>query len=226
MLQPSSHARVRLALRAAGLSVALLAGVAAAVIVGTAAASSFTLRVTKNVHVTNTPTKAFRAVAVDKHEAVAVGPSGFPVYTFQGEFVRGAMRHLICQKTSSAATNCWAFWPPVSPSSATNLTKQSGIKGKLATFRNHGTLQLTLNGQPLYYFAPDIQSGNKHMATGDELKTFGSIWHVVVAHVSGGSGQNTTTTTTTTTTTPSYGTSTNPYGTPTSVSYPTTTPGY
>jgi predicted lipoprotein with Yx(FWY)xxD motif len=224
MLQPSSHARARLALRAAGLSVALLAGVAAAVIVGTAAASSFTLRVTKNVHVTNTPTMAFRAVAVNKHEAVAVGPSGFPVYTFQGEFVRGATRHLICRKTSSAATNCWAFWPPVSPSSAANLTKQSGIKGKLATFRNHGTLQLTLNGQPLYYFAPDIQSGNKHMATGDELKTFGSIWHVVVAHVSGGSGQSTTTTTTTTT--PGYGTSTNPYGTPTSVTYPTTTPGY
>ena len=41
--------------------------------------------------------------------------------------------------------------------------------------------QLTLNGQPLYYFTPDIQAKNKHQATGDELKTFGSIWHVVKA---------------------------------------------
>ena len=35
------------------------------------------------------------------------------------------------------------------------------------------------NGKPLYYFTPDIQAGNKKMATGDELKTFGSIWHIV-----------------------------------------------
>jgi len=41
--------------------------------------------------------------------------------------------------------------------------------------------QLTLNGQPLYYFTPDITSKNKHEATGDELKTFGSIWHIVKA---------------------------------------------
>jgi hypothetical protein len=32
------------------------------------------------------------------------------------------------------------------------------------------------------YFTADIQTGNKHLATGDELKTFGSIWHVVKAH--------------------------------------------
>jgi predicted lipoprotein with Yx(FWY)xxD motif len=40
-------------------------------------------------------------------------------------------------------------------------------------------LQLTLGGKPLYYFTPDIQAGNKKRATGDELKTFGSIWHIV-----------------------------------------------
>jgi hypothetical protein len=38
---------------------------------------------------------------------------------------------------------------------------------------------VTLGGKPLYYFTPDIQSGNKKQATGDELKTFGSIWHIV-----------------------------------------------
>jgi hypothetical protein len=36
------------------------------------------------VHVTNTPTKKFRAKPVDTTESVAVGPSGYPVYTFQG----------------------------------------------------------------------------------------------------------------------------------------------
>jgi predicted lipoprotein with Yx(FWY)xxD motif len=161
-------------------AVALLAGVAAVAALALAAvavAKSFTLRVTKNVHVTNVPTAMFAVKPVNTHEAVAVGPSGYPVYTFQGE----TTHHIICKKTSSSATNCWGFWPPVSPSGSGAVSKQSGIGGKLGTFKNHGTTQLTLNGQPLYYFTPDIMSHNKHQATGDELKTFGSIWHIVKA---------------------------------------------
>ena len=46
---------------------------------------------------------------------------------------------------------------------------------------NHGLFQVTLGGKPLYYFTPDIMAHNKKMATGDELKTFGSIWHIVTA---------------------------------------------
>ncbi len=161
-------------------SIAALGGAAAIIVIalaGMAVAKSFTLRVAKNVHVTNTPTMAFRVKAVNTHEAVAVGPSGFAVYTFQGE----TTHHIICQKTTNAKTNCWAFWPPVSPSSGGAVSKQSGISGKLGTFKNHGVTQLTLNGQPLYYFTPDIKAKNKHQALGDELKTFGSIWHIVKA---------------------------------------------
>jgi hypothetical protein len=33
--------------------------------------------------------------------------------------------------------------------------------------------------QPLYYFTPDLASKDTTLATGDEIKTFGSIWHVV-----------------------------------------------
>jgi predicted lipoprotein with Yx(FWY)xxD motif len=156
-------------------SVLLITAFALAGFAAIAVARSFTLSVSKNVHVTNTPTKAFRVKAVDVRESVAAGPSGFPVYTFQNE----TTHHLICKKTSSAATNCWAFWPPVSVSSAKGLSAQNGIKGKLGTFKNHGVLQVTLGGQPLYYFTPDLQSHNKKQATGDELKTFGSIWHIV-----------------------------------------------
>ena len=155
--------------------VAALAALALAGFAAVALAKSFTLRVAKNVHVTNTPTKPFRVRAVNVHEAVAVGPAGYAVYTFQGE----TTHHIICKKTSSMSTNCWAFWPPVSVKSAKGLRAQPGIKGKLGTFRNHGTRQLTLGGRPLYYFTPDIASGNKRQATGDELKTFGSIWHIV-----------------------------------------------
>ena len=186
-------------------SSAVAIGAAAIVVIALAAmanAKSFTLKVAKNVHVTNTPTKAFRVKAVDTHEAVAVGPSGYAVYTFQGE----TTHHIICKKTNSKKTNCWAFWPPVSPSSSGAVSKASGIRGKLGTFKNHGVTQLTLNGQPLYYFTPDIQAKNKHQALGDQLGTFGSIWHIVKAK--GASSQSSSSPGQTTSST---GTSTNPY---------------
>ena len=164
------------AVRGTRLTAALvIAGLVVVAVAGLAVAKSFTLKVSKNVHVTNTPTKAFAVKAVNTHESIAVGPTGYAVYTFQGE----TTHHLICKKTTSASTNCWAFWPPVSVKSGKGLTAQKGIKGKLGSFMNHGTRQLTLGGKPLYYFTPDIMGGNKKQATGDELKTFGSIWHIV-----------------------------------------------
>ena len=187
--------------RSVALLVAGIAGVAVLAVAALAIARSFTLKVAKNVHVTNTPTAQFAVKPVDTHEAVAVGPSGYAVYTFQGE----TTRHIICKKTTSAKTNCWAFWPPVSPSGSGALSKQSGIRGKLGTFKNHGVTQLTLNGQPLYYFTPDIMGHNKRQAVGDELKTFGSIWHIVKAAGSQGAsapGTSTGTMSTNTTTNP------------------------
>ena len=163
--------------RSAATLIAGAAVVAMLAVAAVAIANSFTLKVSKNVHVTNVPTAMFAVKPVNTHEAVAIGPSGYPVYTFQGE----TTHHIICKKTSSASTNCWAFWPPVTVSSPGSATKASGIKGKIGTFRNHGMNQVTLNGQPVYYFTPDLMSHNKHQATGDELKTFGSIWHVVSA---------------------------------------------
>lgn len=191
------------------IAVTLTLASGAAAFAAMASASSFTLRVEKSVHVTNNPTKAFRVKAVDRHEAVAVGPSGFAVYTFQGE----TTHHLICHKTTSASTNCWAFWPPVSPAGGKSISKPSAIKGKLGVFRNHGVRQLTLNGAPLYYFTPDLQSHNRRRATGDELKTFGSIWHVVTAGTAASRGSATPApmTTTPTTTTPTTTTTTTPY---------------
>jgi predicted lipoprotein with Yx(FWY)xxD motif len=185
MTRSTTPGRERRTLRAATLAIAGLAGGAAALAAGMAWAGTFTLSVTKNVHVTNDPTAAFRVTPVNTHESVAVGPTGFAVYMFQGE----TTHHLLCKKTTNAATNCWGFWPPVSPRSANHLTEQTGIRGKLGTFHNHGTLQLTLSGRPLYYFRLDLQSHNKHQAIGDELMTFGSTWHVVTADAPAGQAQ-------------------------------------
>ena len=186
--------------RSLALLLACAAGVALLAVAALAVAKSFTLKVAKNVHVTNTPTAQFAVKPVDTHEAVAIGPLGWPVYTFQGE----TTHHIICKKTASKATNCWGFWPPVTPKGGGAVSKQSGISGTLGTFKNHGVTQLTLHGQPLYYFQPDI--GHKGEAFGDELKTFGSIWHIVKAaggQSAAGSGSGTGTMST--------GTTTNPY---------------
>jgi predicted lipoprotein with Yx(FWY)xxD motif len=172
-----------------------------------AANHSFTLTVSNGVHDTNARFAQFAVKKVDLRENIAVGPIGFAVYTFQGE----TTHHIICKKSSNPASNCWAFWPPVSVTSAKGLTKQAGIRGKLGTFHNQGTLQLTLNGRPLYYFTPDIQSRNKRVATSDETKTFGSIWHIVKAAAPATSRPKSTNTTTTSTMPTTSTTSTNPY---------------
>src|SRR5689334_1246809 len=92
----AAHAR-----KGARLTAALVvAGLAVVAVAGLAVAKSFTLKVSRNVHVTNNPTKSFRVKAVNVHESVAVGPSGYAVYTFQGE----TTHHLICKKTNSAST--------------------------------------------------------------------------------------------------------------------------
>ena len=205
MSHPTGHRRARRLPRAPIALTVGLAGFALASLAAVAAASSFTLKVEKNAHDTNAAFKSFAVRSVNKTVPIAVGPAGFAVYTFQGE----TTHHIICKKTNSSATNCWGFWPPVSVNSAKGVKAQTGIKGKLGTFHNHGLLQLTLNGQPLYYFSPDLMSHHKGTAQGDELKTFGSIWHLVTAGPATASGK--TTTTTQTTTTPSS--PTNPYPT-------------
>ena len=208
MSHPSGSGRARRLSRAAIVLVAGFAGFALAAIGGIAVASSFTLKVEKHAHDNNSGFKAFAVRAVNKTEPIAVGPAGYAVYVFQGE----TAHHIICLKTNNSATNCWGFWPPVSVKSAKGISAQTGIKGKLGTFRNHGMLQLTLNNQPLYYFSPDLKSGHKGTAQGDELKTFGSIWHLVAAGPATAAGKTTSTTTTTT----------NPY--PTTTTTTTTSP--
>lgn len=159
-----------------------VAAVAALAVAGTAigrrsAQPHFTLGVANHVRDSNAKFAQFAVKRVDVRENVAVGPNGFAVYTFQGE----TTHHLICKPSSQPANNCWSFWPPVTVPSSHGLRKQPGINGRLGTFHNHGNLQLTLNGRPLYYFTPDIQSHNRHVATSDETRTFGSIWHIVTA---------------------------------------------
>jgi predicted lipoprotein with Yx(FWY)xxD motif len=62
---------------------------------------------------------------------------------------------------SNCAGNCIGNWPPYTVAAGTVLTKGTGVTGTIATItRTDGTLQVTYNGKPLYFFIKDLKPGN------------------------------------------------------------------
>lgn len=178
MLRHVKHLAVRR--RNLAFPIAAVAGVATAALVGGALASTFTLQVARNASVTN-------VAGMTSTENVVVNTRGHALYDLSGD----SPKHPKCTK----ADGCFQFWPPVTVSSKKKLSRAPGVKGKLGVWRRNGFLQVTLGGHPLYTFAEDHQ---KHMATGEGLKSFGGTWHVIKASHAPTAPVSTTTTTTTT----------------------------
>jgi predicted lipoprotein with Yx(FWY)xxD motif len=149
----------------AGAVVAAMLAVAAVAI-----AKTFTLNVAKNATVTNMTTM------VTKHENIGVNGKGFAVYWLSGD----SKSHPKCTKTNG----CFSFWPPVTAKSAKALSKASGLKGKLTSWKRNGFTQAVLGGHPIYTFAIDTK---RRDATGEGVVGFGGTWHVVTASGSSGS---------------------------------------
>jgi predicted lipoprotein with Yx(FWY)xxD motif len=160
----------------ASLAVALLAGVAIA--------RSFVLQVASGAKVTNQS-------GATVTEAIGVNSHGRAVYTLSGD----TRSHPRCTK----AAGCWSVWPPVTVAAGKKPSKQSGLKGKLGTWKHSGLTQVTLGGHPLYTFAGDTK---RHDATGEGLQSFGGTWHVVKADPSrhGGGVRSSTSSTSSSTT--------------------------
>lgn len=154
------HSKTRCA-RGARAAVAATAGFAAAVYVGGAIAKTFTLQVAKSAKVTNQS-------GATKTESIVVSSRGRAIYTLSGD----TRAHPKCTR----ANGCFEFWPPITVSSPTKLSKEPGVPGKLGAWHRNGFFQATLNGHPLYRFAPD---GQRDHATGEGIVSFGGTWHVV-----------------------------------------------
>jgi predicted lipoprotein with Yx(FWY)xxD motif len=178
-------ARPHLRLRRVHLAVlvAAVAGFAGAALVGLAVAKTLTLNVAKTAKVTDQSGST-------STEGIVVNAKGRAVYTLNGD----STRHPKCTK----ANGCFSFWPPVTVKSTKGLSKAAGVKGRLATFKRNGIIQVTLAGRPLYTFAQDRQRAH---ATGEGVNGFGGIWHVV-KDAGGGHSSGTSTPTQTTTTSP------------------------
>ena len=80
--------------------------------------------------------------------------------------------------TSTCSGACAKSWPPDTVTGTPDAG--SGVSQTLlgTIKRSNGTLQVTYNGHPLYYFIGDKSSG---AAKGQGLKAFGAGWYVVSA---------------------------------------------
>jgi predicted lipoprotein with Yx(FWY)xxD motif len=113
---------------------------------------------------TKTSTIALKPTAVGK---VLVGANGRTLYLFNAD--KGAK--------SVCYGQCAAYWPPLI---AGRPTAGSGLNASLlgTTKRKDGKLQVTYNGHPLYFFAPDKKAGD---IKGQGFVHFGGAWWTVSA---------------------------------------------
>lgn len=142
------------------LAVGAAGALAALVLVGAAVARAFTLEVA-HAKVTNTS-------GLTTRRKIVVTSAGAPVYLLTGD----STRHPECTR----GNGCFDLWPPVKVSSPRKLTRARGVTGRLGTWHRDGFFQVTLNGHPLYRYAPDIQ---RNHATGQGIVSFGGTWFVI-----------------------------------------------
>jgi predicted lipoprotein with Yx(FWY)xxD motif len=114
-----------------------------------------------------------KASVKGKGKTVVVDSRGVTLYTLSGESV-GHVTRLKC--VSSA---CFKVWPPYKTTRTAKLTTTAGVKGTVGRLhRVKGKFyQVTLNGHPLYTYAPD--KGKKGSAKGEGITAFGGTWRVV-----------------------------------------------
>jgi predicted lipoprotein with Yx(FWY)xxD motif len=85
---------------------------------------------------------------------LVAGSNGMTVYTFASD---------VAGNGKSACTGgCLTRWPALTVSAGTTPTAGAGVTGKLATIKrtDDGTLQVTYNGLPLYFFQGDSAPGD------------------------------------------------------------------
>lgn len=99
--------------------------------------------------------------------AYLTGPNGLALYIKAGDTAN----------TSTCTGDCLAAWPALTVAAGQTPVAGTGVTGSLGTFtRADGTIQVTYNGLPLYYWVSDKKAGD---TTGQGIGGF------VVASVSG-----------------------------------------
>jgi predicted lipoprotein with Yx(FWY)xxD motif len=91
------------------------------------------------------------------------GAKGMTLYTFAND----------SQGMSTCTGQCAMMWPPYKVSGTMPLLGGMGVNGTIGTItRSDGTMQLTYNGAPLYYYTKDMQPGDTFG------QGFANVWSV------------------------------------------------
>jgi predicted lipoprotein with Yx(FWY)xxD motif len=102
--------------------------------------------------------------------AVLVGPNGMTLYLFTKD--TAGMDDTAA--VSACYDQCAENWPPLVVASEEDIVPGINLPGTIGTTeRTDGTLQVTYNGWPLYYWAKDAAIGD---TTGDKV---GDVWYAV-----------------------------------------------
>lgn len=113
---------------------------------------------------TDTPAEVVLSTGQSSLGTIVVDDAGMTVYVFDKDTPDSG--------TSACEGDCLAKWPAVTTES--DDPEVNGITGTVDTItRSDGSLQLTLNGWPLYLFADDAASGD---VTGHGV---GGVWWAV-----------------------------------------------
>jgi predicted lipoprotein with Yx(FWY)xxD motif len=103
--------------------------------------------------VTAGATTTLLAKALGSQTVLVAGANGMTVYTYTKDTVGGA---------STCTGGCLTKWPAVTVGAGTTATAGAGVSGTLATITrpDDGTLQVTYNGLPLYFYQGDKAPGD------------------------------------------------------------------
>jgi predicted lipoprotein with Yx(FWY)xxD motif len=87
---------------------------------------------------------------------IVAGSNGMTVYNFSKDVKDSG--------TSACLAGCIAKWPALTVPAGTTPTAGAGATGKLGTITrtDDGTLQVTYNGLPLYFFSGDTKAGDSN----------------------------------------------------------------
>ncbi len=96
--------------------------------------------------------------------SILTATNGMTVYTYSKDSAG----------VSTCTSTCAANWPPYTVSSGTNVAAVAGLSGTLSTIaRADGSMQVTYNGMPLYFYVKDTKAGDVNG------QAVGGVWYVV-----------------------------------------------
>jgi predicted lipoprotein with Yx(FWY)xxD motif len=101
-----------------------------------------------------------QAKSVGTIGTVLVAANGMTVYNFAKDVKDSGTS--ACTGGGATPSGCLKTWPAVTVPAGTTPTGGSGATGKLGTITraDDGTLQVTYNGLPIYYFSGDAAPGD------------------------------------------------------------------